>query len=423
MEEINLDLFGEQGSLFSEEQLDEISIIIKRFSTDEIIEDAYEYFMQNGFPYPKLSLFEMKQELNKLANLPEEMCLRSSLAYKVADTYHSHRFHSSAINMRSPIESFNIEKSLRKALAMELKGGGIRTTNIPFLSMVNGTQACANFRPAYARYMYDKYGGEDAVIFDSSTGYGGRLTGFLASGCSRYIGVDPNTTTHNANEKLFADLQNSEKSMKLINLPAEDVDVDEHNIRNVADFSFTSPPYFKKEIYSKEDTQSCNRYSDYQAWIDDFLKPMMKLNFDVVKPGGMTIINIEDVKIKGVMYALVQPTITAGREAGFEFQRVEKFSLQHRTHLKDGKKVSIESSESVIIFTKAIEVSKEENESSEAPEENRFNALKDNLENNELCIPPNFKEEIESEECEIEEPTEDENQGDLFSDGYQHELF
>jgi DNA modification methylase len=349
---MNLDLFGEQGSMFSDEELEEISIKIKRFSDEEIINDAYDHFMKHGFPYPNLTLFEMKQEINKLANLELENCLRSTVAYKVADSFHRHRFHSSAINMKSPIESFNIEKNLRKALKMELKGGSIKRHNIPFLNMVNGTQACANFRPAYAKYMYEKYAGENAVVFDSSTGYGGRLTGFLASSCKKYIGVDPNTRTHEANLNLFRTLKNEDKSIRLINLPAEDVDAEKCMIKNVADFSFTSPPYFKKEIYSFEDTQSCNRYEEYQDWIDNFLVPMLQLNFDVVKQGGTTIINIEDVKIKGKTYSLVQPTINAGLKAGFTFDKVEKFALQNRTFLKDGTKVSIESSESVIIFNK-----------------------------------------------------------------------
>lgn len=352
IDDLGVDLFGNQHSLFSEEALEEISIVIKRYSDEEIIQDAYEYFQVTGFPYPTLTLFEMKQELNKLANMDLDSCQRSTVAYRVADTFHKHRFHSSAIGMRSPITSFGIEKSFRKSLKMELMGSGIKPGSNSFLNMVNGTQACANFRPAYARMMYDKYGGENAVIFDSSTGYGGRLTGFLASECIRYIGVDPNTITHQANQRLFKTLKNGDKTCKLINLPAEDVDVDKSNIRGVADFSFTSPPYFKKEIYSEEKTQSCHRHSEYEEWINDFLKPMMKLNYDVLKPGGTTIINIEDVKIKGKLYPLVHPTIEAGVEAGFDYEKTEKFGLQHRTMLKDGKKVSIEAFESVIIFHK-----------------------------------------------------------------------
>lgn len=352
MSEYEQDLFGEQSLLFSEEILEEISIVVKRYSDEEIIQDAYEYFKEVGFPYPTLTLFQMKQELNKLANLELDACRRSTLAYRVADTFHKHRFHSSAIGMRAPIESFGIEKSFRKALKMELQGGGIKPGSMSFLNMVNGTQACANFRPAYARMMYDKYGGENAVIFDSSTGYGGRLTGFLASGCSRYIGVDPNTVTHKANQRLFKALKNGDKTCKLINLPAEDVNVDEHDIKGVADFSFTSPPYFKKEIYSEEKTQSCHRHSEYEGWVNDFLKPMMKLNYDVLKPGGTTIINIEDVKIKGKLYPLVTPTIEAGKEAGFDYDKIEKFGLANRTILVNGKKETREAFESVIIFHK-----------------------------------------------------------------------
>ena len=63
----DFDLFGGQNSLFSEEQMEEFSIVIKRYSEEEIIQDAYDYFQVVGFPYPTLTLFEMKQEINKLA--------------------------------------------------------------------------------------------------------------------------------------------------------------------------------------------------------------------------------------------------------------------------------------------------------------------------------------------------------------------
>ena len=147
-------------------------------------------------------------------------------------------------------------------------------------------------------------------------------------------------------------IKHNNKECHLINEPAEDVDVDEHNIRDIADFCFTSPPYFKKEIYSEEETQSCNRYSDYDAWIRNFLYPMMKLNYDVAKIGGIVAINIEDVKIKGDLYELVTPTIEAGVNLGLSFIKKETFGLQPRTILKDGLKVVHEASENVLFFEK-----------------------------------------------------------------------
>ena len=112
MNDINVDLFGEQESLFSDEVLDELSLIIKKYPDDDIIEDAFNYFRKPRFPYPDLTLFEMKQEINRLANTVKESCLRSTVAYKVADSFHKHRFHSSAIGMRNPLQSYNIDKSL-----------------------------------------------------------------------------------------------------------------------------------------------------------------------------------------------------------------------------------------------------------------------------------------------------------------------
>jgi len=79
---------------------------------------------------------------------------------------------------------------------------------------------------------------------------------------------------------------------------------------------------------------------------------MMKLNYDVLKSGGKTIINIEDVKIKNKVYPLVEDTITAAKDVGFEYIKTEVFELQHRTSIQDGIKVSIPAYERVLIFKK-----------------------------------------------------------------------
>ncbi len=315
----------EDGAFYSKETED-----LKRIYTEEeIIDEAFDYFRGSGFPYPNLTLHECMQQINKLSLTPKDKLIRCSYAYKVADTYHPHRFNGKVGNQPTPVESWDEDIRLRKVLKFESKGGVYIGTKLPaFANLVNGTQACSNFRPGFALLMYRKYCDKNSVILDTSTGYGGRLIGFIASGCKKYVGIDPNTMTHDSNLRMCRDLKVDPRRIKLINKPAEDVDPE--YLRNRCDFAFTSPPYFSKEHYSEEETQSWKRYPEGEDWRDGFLIPMMKLQFAALKSGSTSCLNIADVKIKNKVYPLSEWSIKAGTNAGFKFEGIKPFDLQWR---------------------------------------------------------------------------------------------
>lgn len=323
----------------------------KIFSREEILNEAFHWLRDNGFPFPTLQKLEMMQEINRLSQLPLSDCRTSRLAYRVADTYNKHRFEASAVNMSSPVESFGDDKKLKKAIAMKYdETGSIESGFFGYLTMVSGTQACSNFRPGFARWVYETYCPEGGIVFDSSTGYGGRLVGFMASHCSCYIGTDPNVKTYQANDKLCSEVMPDGKKAILHNEPIEDLQIESY--LGGVDCCFTSPPYFIKEQYSDSATQSCVRYPEYDSWIDGFLKPMIEKNFSVLKSGGAFILNIEDVKVKGKSFDLVEPSIELSKNQGFSYQGIKEFPLGSRIFMKDGEKNIEESSESVLIFKK-----------------------------------------------------------------------
>lgn len=342
-EHINTNLFGE-------EELIDDGYKTELFNESDILETAFNDFRKRGFPYPELPLFKCKMQLNELASLTQSQCINSNIAYRVADTYNKHRFHAAAFGMSSPFDSFMKDERLKKVLKKQFDASKtFEYGYIGFMSLVNGTQACSNFRPAFARMLYNKYAPKNGIVFDSSTGYGGRLVGFLASHCREYHGTDPNTLTYDANCRLAKDLK-GDKEVHLYNFPIEDLDVE--HLKGKCDFSFTSPPYFKKEIYSEQDTQSCNRYPEYESWINGFLRPMIQKQYVVLKEDALCIINIEDVKIKNKLNALVQPTIDIAKEIGFEHLGNDIFPMQARTKMVEGVKTIVHASETVIILKK-----------------------------------------------------------------------
>jgi hypothetical protein len=300
------------------------------YADEKIIAAAFDYFRASGFPYRKLPLHLSMQEINQLATTDPDALINTDVAYHVADTYHPHRFHASANGMKSPFAAFAEDKLLRRALSLELTKGNSKIPAGYFssLSIVSGTQACSNFRPGFACYLYRTYCKPGDTVLDSSTGYGGRLVGFLASGIAgKYIGIDPNTLTHAGNVRLATELGFADV-VELHNLPAEDVPHDV--VAGRCDFSFTSPPYFCKELYSAEPTQSCNRYSTGEAWRDGFLLPMLRLQFAALKPGKTAIVNIADVTINNRTYPLANWTRECAQTVGFRHVRTDEFPMNRR---------------------------------------------------------------------------------------------
>ena len=343
---------------FSDEELSEITGLSdsdstadapKIFSDEQIVEAAFSHYRATGFPYRSLPLYLCMQELNKLAATEGKDLIGTDTGYYIADTYHPHRLHASAKGMKSPFDSFQDDKLLRRALTFQMTTGSIPSGHFGSMNIVAGTQACSNFRPGFASYLYRKFCKPGDTVLDTSTGYGGRLVGCLASGIAagggRYIGIDPNIPTHEGNLQLASELGFAD-SVELPQLALEE-DVQHELVAGRCDFSFSSPPYFCKEIYSQDDTQSCNRYTSGEAWRDGFLIPMLKLTFKALKPGCIAIVNIAPVKIGSTVYPLDEWTRECGQQVGFTYIRTDKFPMSRRVGAGNGDEVA---TEPVLIF-------------------------------------------------------------------------
>ena len=143
----------------------------------------------------------------------------------------------------------------------------------------------------------------------------------------KYIGIDPSTKTYKANINMCNSL-GFENKVELVNLPAEDVDIEKY--KNSVNFSFTSPPYFSKEHYAEEKTQSFLRYPTYDEWVKNFLEKMITLQYKALKKNCYNLINIADVKIKNKTYNLVNSTIQVAEKVGFTHEKTENYELNHR---------------------------------------------------------------------------------------------
>ncbi len=207
-------------------------------------------------------------------------------------------------------------------------------------------QPAVNFPPLTARWIYENYtqhiSKDDRLnIYDPSSGWGGRILGAMSSHRKiHYIGTDPNTdnfidelgitryeyVANFFNEKclesnpFWSEEKNTyhifqEGSEHIGNHP------DFQQYKGKLDLVFTSPPYFDREQYSTDDTQSFKAYPEYEDWRDNFLRPTLENCFYSLKSDRYLLWNIADIKIgKNKYHRLEQDSIDILTKLGMKYK-------------------------------------------------------------------------------------------------------
>lgn len=153
--------------------------------------------------------------------------------------------------------------------------------------------SCPFFRPVVAKSVMETLGG--GRVLDMSAGWGDRLAAALASErITAYTGVDPNASLHPAYrcmERTLAPMRRSPCRVTLHCAPFEDVDLGGAEF----DVAFTSPPFFKREVYVPGDpTQSVTRYGTLDDWLRGFLWPSIAKAAAHLIPGGKLALALAD---------------------------------------------------------------------------------------------------------------------------------
>lgn len=144
------------------------------------------------------------------------------------------------------------------------------------------------YRPQMMKLACDRYGVER--VLDPCAGWGGRMLGAVASG-AYYTAFEPNTTTF-ANLNKIINVLGIQKQVTLICDDARNMK--QYGIAPV-DMVLTSPPYFDLEVYAHESTQSICGTSTYRQWADGFLRDIIRLGLDHLRPDGVSCWNVGKV--------------------------------------------------------------------------------------------------------------------------------
>ena len=168
-------------------------------------------------------------------------------------------------NSKSPYEIYNSDEHVTEIIKNRLGLGSndevydfsIRNINVGMSSL---RHTISFFKPVVAARIYKHFIGDNTapVVLDPCAGFGGRLLGFKSIYPNgTYIGLEPNIETYNELKLLSSNFDN----VTILNSKLEDYS-DTYNF----DLTFTSIPYYDKEIYSNH-----IYYSSLEEWVDQFI--------------------------------------------------------------------------------------------------------------------------------------------------------
>jgi len=277
-----------------------------------------KYWNEYGFPYQDMSIEDITEEYDKLLEfnpdsvfIPEvKEITQHNLGLATANNFHPHKYSVSAKGYRSPMDNYTNKKLFKRVLlkTMKFSGNPFNKTGMRnMMGIFSGTQGVSNFRPSAARYIYSKYCPVGGKILDPSLGYSGRLLAALTSNASHYEGCDPCIATYEGGKNLLKTIQNieskrnklssfmddGERKNRLPNVVLHNIPFEEYKgPSDFFDLVWTSPPYFDREIYSNEETQSWKKFGQYDLWVEGFLRPLITTSYRVLKKNGYLILNI-----------------------------------------------------------------------------------------------------------------------------------
>jgi hypothetical protein len=213
-------------------------------------------------------------------------------------------------------------------------------------------QYAVQWPPLTAKHIIERFTNEwksEPTIYcwDPSAGWGGRLLGALAVEDKRhitYLANDPNsdhTTTlgrtkyhevydfycqHVPKGGIFGAEHTEFKFWQLgSELMHRDPGFCEY--KGKISLVFTSPPYFCKEAYSEDPSQSYKKFSQYDQWRDGFLKRTLETAVEWLRPGGYLAWNIANATFSGDRLPLENDSNVILKSLGMEYVQVLKMSL------------------------------------------------------------------------------------------------
>jgi len=293
---------------YLEEHRDEI---FKKYDTPTLLKDIESYRSGSG-------------RLSKVLNHFFEECIFDCKAPR---------------GTKSPMEALDNDKDMEfiltyiKSKPKFYTGNEVSNVKSFFRNAGRLAQKVANFCPKNARNIYFRYhdiNSETKInVLDTSAGFGSRMSAVLLSG-HNYCGFDPNTQLYAKLTEYLAFLRKNKviSDEQRCGLYCKGSEIGLSALVDKFDVAFTSPPYFNLEVYGTDEGQSIQQFSEYDTWIEYFVRPTVRNTYAYLKVGGYAMINIKNLT-RGKKEPLFDDWFKVFEEiSGFEF--VEIFEMEHQ---------------------------------------------------------------------------------------------
>ena len=305
------------------------------------VHQVYQYWKKQDFVYYPQDKKYRKKQFKKFMKTNDRNSLDFSnkiftfnhLGLSLCWSYFRHAFEVRCNKLLSPYDCFNNKTIFKNAIRKRLSGVFFEKKSVAELSnqsdaskqiihtmlrRVTGAQMVSNFRPVTASMIYKIFCDEGNVVWDMSSGWGGRLLGSIKSKVN-YIGTDPSAKTIQGNKQLAKEFGNKRNTYELHQCGSEEFTPDHNSL----DFAFTSPPYFDTEKYSNEKSQSYIKFDSINKWKTKFLKKTIQNAYYGLKLNKFCVLNVADVKN---YTTFERDTVSIAESVGFK--KVDRFDYQ-----------------------------------------------------------------------------------------------
>lgn len=302
---------------------------------EDVANFLFNYFRQNGFPYPRCKENELQNDWKNLKNFKsadivlenENLSIKPDAGTKLFKHFFPHFYESKKSGkMKSLVDAFHDDKLLMKTINNRL---GITwnehfniTGNMLRQGLRNSHSAShvSVFKAPIAKFIYDELAPDNGIIYDYSSGFGQRMLGAISSNKNlTYIGVDPYQKSIDSCIEMVKFLEKEDKvQMHAVGseffCPSE--------LQGKVDLAFSSPPYFSMEEYCADSTQAIyNR--DYNQFINEWWNQTAQNIYMLIRPGGIMAINMmEKIDKNNILEDMLGILKTAG------FKEIKRYNMQ-----------------------------------------------------------------------------------------------
>jgi 16S rRNA G966 N2-methylase RsmD len=280
-----------------------------RGPTDREVEWVRKFYRSYGFPYPVVARSRISEEVEKVRNTSVQDIFRqgkiihNKRGLSLVNMLHQGLWSARTRSGKTYLEIFQDDTTLEKIIRDRFKHGNGLTPAQLLVGIRMRAKGPANYPPATAKAIYDKFLPNGGIVLDPCGGYGGRMLAALCSSQVNYhVSLEPATNTYRDTRMMLSILQKTVPQLnirkaKLLNTTAEDYCPAEKE--GFFDLVFTSPPYFNQEIYSDEPDQvssTCKTLADYKVWIEKVSRNWIRM----MKPGALLLLQVSDPVVLGL---------------------------------------------------------------------------------------------------------------------------